>query len=188
MSTLYEYYSGGFAGGVGCALFVSAVFWIIYRRERKKAGHRQRNGNGPDAETSSPLKKAMMESGCYLMIGLVLAAVAYLWITPLASFSGVVEDKTRRVTGRKTKVILHYLHVNGTKREVSKDIYETAEKGDTIIHPPAAQFYDINGKRYVARQFASNTGFWLGIIAACCLALCAGAHYRRFFPARGGGA
>lgn len=180
MSYLFEYYSGGFAAGVVCSLAVLTVFWLICRKERKKAATRRRNGGDSAPEGSSPLKKATAESGCYIVIGLVLASMMYLWITPLTSFSGVVEGKTRRVTGRKTKVIIHYLHVNEVKRVVSKDIYETAETGDFVRHPPAAQFYYINGKCCVAGHYASNTGFWLGVISTCCLALCVGAFYRRF--------
>jgi len=95
-------------------------------------------------------------------------------------FPAMIEDKNRRVSGRKTKAITYFLIFDGEKRVVGENSYNIANKGDIVRHPTAAQLSYINGQRYIAKGYAENTGFRLGIICTCCIVLFGGAYYRRF--------
>ena len=90
-------------------------------------------------------KKAVWEATFYIGASLILITVLYAWITPIAYYTGVVEDRYKRQNFRKWPRTNHYLIVNGIRRLVDENIYDRASIGDTIVHPTAQQRYCING-------------------------------------------
>ena len=169
-----KYYLEGF--GVGCmaVLVLIAMFFYIYHKEKQKARKEEKKEPVKPVNADASPTNGFAEKGRYLMMIGIIFCVLYVWITPMPSFSGRVEGKSRQVSGRKTKTITYFLSVQGENRIVDKEIYEIANTGDEITHRFASHFYYINSQRYCAVQFAWNTAFWGGVLLMALLVLCIG--------------
>jgi hypothetical protein len=180
ISIFIDYSLEGMLVGTAMMLFLSGLCVIVYLKKNHK--HRPASPDYREpGTTGNRAKKAATEAAVYIGASLILIMVLYLWITPLVTYSGVVEDKYTRQNFRKWPRTNHYLVVNGIRRWVDENIYDRAAIGDTIVHPVAQQRYYINGTSYMAETCAWNTGFWTGIVLSLCLFLCGGAYYRRFY-------
>jgi hypothetical protein len=180
VSIFVDYYLEGMLAGAAVILAVGGLCLIVYIKEK----NRKHCPSSPDywkpKKTVNMAKRAVLEAGFYIGASLILITVLYAWITPIASYSGVVEDRYTRQNFRKWPRTNHYLIVNGIRRSVDENIYERAAIGDTIVHPIGQQRYSINRTFYMAESCAWNTGFWAGMVLASCLFLCGGAFYQRF--------
>lgn len=181
VSIFVDYYLEGMLVGAAIMLFLGGLCLIAYfRQEKRKYTPESPDSRKPGTTGSMPISAAR-EAALYIVAALVLLLVLYVWITPIASYSGEVEDKYTRQNFRKWPRTNHYLVVNGIDHWVDENIYERAAIGDTIVHPIAQQRYYLSGASYMAETCAWNTGFWGGIVLSLCLFLCGGALYRRFY-------
>ncbi len=181
ISIFLDYYLEGMLLGAATILALGGLCLIVYLKEKK----RKQCTTSPDYSrpetTGNIAKKAATEASVYIGASLVLIIVLYAWITPIVSYSGVVEDKYTRQNSRKWPRTNHYLVVNGRNRRVDENIYDRAVIGDSIVHPFAQQSYYINGTFYMADTCTWNTGYWSAIVLSTCLFLCVGAFYQRMY-------
>ena len=181
ISIFIDYYLEGMLVGAGTMLALGGLCLIVYFKEKKRKQFTTSPDYSRPGTTGNMAKKAATEASVYIGASFVLIIVLYAWITPIFSYSGVVEDKYTRQNSRKWPRTNHYLVVNGRKRWVDENIYDRSSVGDTIVHPFGQQSYHINGTNYMADTCAWNTGYWSAIVLSTCLFLCVGAFYRRMY-------
>jgi hypothetical protein len=181
VSMFVDYYLEGMIVGTAIMLALGGLCLIVCLKEKNRKHCTPSPDYWKPGKTGNMAKKALTEATFYIGASLILITVLYAWITPIASYSGVVEDRYTRQNFRKWPRTNHYLVVNGIRRWVDENIYDRAAIGDTIVHPVAQQRYYINRTSCMAETCAWNTGFWAGIVLSPCLFLCGGAFYRRFY-------